>query len=187
MVDGVVLAPLDQPEQVRELQRDRALVLDQSAQARREAADVGHVGKDVVPRHQVGPAVPPRDIAAGLGAQELDFGGDPAGPGGLGHVRGGLDAEDRDAGRLEVLQKVAVVAGYLGDQAVRRQRQALDHRLRVPLGVRHPRVRIRGKVSIVGEDILAGHISGELHEQACVAQADMEWIEHACFVEFPGT
>ena len=29
--------------------------------------------------------MPPRDIAAGLGPQELDLGGDPAGPGGLVH------------------------------------------------------------------------------------------------------
>ena len=57
------------------------------------------------------------DLAAGVGAQELDLGPDALGPGRLGDVRGRLDAEHRDARRLEVLKQVAVVAGHLGDQA----------------------------------------------------------------------
>ena len=138
VVDRVVLPPLDQAEQVRELQRHHALVLDQRAQARREASDVGHMGEDVVRGHQIGPAVLPRDLATGLGAEELDLRPDAPGAGRLGHVRGRLDAEHRDALGLEVLEQVAVVARHLGDQAVRGQTQPLDHRLRVALRVRHP-------------------------------------------------
>jgi hypothetical protein len=82
-----------------------------------------------------------------------------------------------------VLQQVAVVAGYLGDQAVRGQPQALDHRLGVPLRVRDPRVGVRGEVGVVGEDVLAWYISGELHEKAFLAQADMERIERFRIVE----
>ena len=33
-------------------------------------------------------------------------------------VCGGLDAEDRDSGRLEILQQVAIVAGYFDDQGL---------------------------------------------------------------------
>ena len=138
VVDRVVLPPLYQAEQVRELQRHHALVLDQRAQAGREAADIRDVGEDVVRRHQIGPAVLPRDLEAGLGAQELDLGPDTPGARRLGHVRGGLDPEHRNAGRLEVLKQVAVVAGHLGDEAVGSQVQAPDHRLRVPLRMRHP-------------------------------------------------
>ena len=97
MIDRVVLSALDQPEQVRELQRDHALVLDQRAQPGREATDVRHVGEDVVRGHEVGPAVPLRDLAPGLRAKELDLGRDTAGAGRLGHVRGRFDAEHRDA------------------------------------------------------------------------------------------
>ena len=92
MIDGVVLPPFDQPEQMRELQRDQAVVLDQRAQAGREAPDVRHVGEDVVPGHQVGPAVLLGDLPAGLGAQELDDGPDAPGASRLGDVRGRLDA-----------------------------------------------------------------------------------------------
>ena len=80
------------------------VVFDQRAQACREAPDVRHVGEDVVPGHQIGPARAVRDLAAGFGAQELDLGRDALGLGRLRHVRGGLDAEHRDARRLEVLQ-----------------------------------------------------------------------------------
>ena len=138
MVDRVVLPPLDQAEQVRELQRHRALVFDQRAQAGRETPDIRHVGEDVVRGHQVSPAVLPRDLAPGLRAEELDLRPDPPGAGRLGHVRGRLDAEHRDARRLEVLKQVAVVAGHLGDEAVRSQIQTPDHRLRVPLRMRDP-------------------------------------------------
>ena len=184
VVDGVVLAALDQPEQVRELQRDRALVLDQRAQARPRSPGCRARG-----RRRCSPATRSarpcrcaisRPVSAPRNWTSVVM---PAGPGGLGHVRGRLDAEHRDARRLEVLQQVAVVAGHLGDQAVRGQLQALDHRLRVPLRVRHPRVGVRGKVGVVGEDILAGHVSGKLHEQAFLAQADVERIERFRFVE----
>ena len=138
MIDGVVLPALDQAEQVRELQRDHALVLDEGAQPGREAPDIRHVSEDVVRGHEVGPASPVRDLASGFGTEELNLRRDAAGAGRLGHVRGRLDAEHRDAGRREVLKQVAVVAGHLGDQAVRSQLQASDHRLRVPLRVRDP-------------------------------------------------
>ena len=64
VVDRVVLPSLDQPQQVRELQRHRALVLDQRTQSGRETPDIGDVGEDVVRGDQVGPAVLPRDLAA---------------------------------------------------------------------------------------------------------------------------
>ena len=138
VIDRVVLPALDQAQQVRELQRDHALVLDQRSQSGRETPDVRHVGEDVVRGHQVGPAVLPRDLAPGLRAQELDFRPDTPRPRRLGHVRGRLDTEHRDAGRLEVLKQVAVVAGHLGDEAVGSQIQAPDHRLGVPLRMCHP-------------------------------------------------
>ena len=138
VIDRVVLPPLDQAQQVRELQRHRTLVFDQRSQPGRETADIRHVGEDVVRGHQVGPAVLLRDLPPGLRAQELDLRPDTPRPRRLGHVRGGLDTEHRDAGRLEVLKQVAVVAGHLGDEAVGSQIQAPDHRLRVPLRMRHP-------------------------------------------------
>ena len=177
VVDRVVLPAFDQPEQVREFQRDQAVVLDQRTQAGRETPDVGYMGEDVVRRHQVGPAVLLSDLAAGVGAQELDLRRNAPGSGRLGHVRGRLDTEHRDALGLEMLQQIAVVAGHLGDKTVTGQAETGDHRLRVQLRVRHPGVGIRGEVRVVGKNILAGYIGGKLHEKTGVAQPHMERIE----------
>ena len=186
VVDRVILPPLDQPQQVRELQRHHAFVFDQRSQAGREAPDVRHVGEDIVRGHQVSPAVLPGDLKAGLRPQELDLRPDTPGARRLRHVRGRLDAEHRDAGCLEVLEKVAVVAGHLGDEAVGSQLQPPDHRLRVALRVRHPRVGVRRKIRVVGKDILARHIGGKLYEQAGVAQANVKRIEDFSIVELLG-
>ena len=183
MVDRVVLPPLDQPEQVREFQRDQAVVFDQRAQACRETHDVRHMSEDIVRGHQVSPAIPVSDLQAGLGPQELDFRGDASFSSRLGHVRGRLDTEHRDTRRLEVLQKITVVAGYLGDQTGAGQAETRGHRLRVQLRVRHPGVGVRGEVSVVGKDILAGNIGGKLHQKTAVAQPDMERIEDLRIVQ----
>ena len=45
----------------------------------------------------------------------------------LGHVLRGLDAPDGDAPGQEVLKKVPVVARHFGDEAVRRETEAVDH------------------------------------------------------------
>ena len=52
---------------VREFQRHHAVVFDQRAQPGRKALDIRHVGEDIVPGHQVRPAVLPRDLAARIG------------------------------------------------------------------------------------------------------------------------
>ena len=183
VVDRVVLASLDQPEQVRELQRDQAVVLDQRAQPGGEILDVRHVGEHVVRRHQVGPAVGRGDVLAGGGAEELDLGPDAAGPGRLSHVGRGLDPQHRDARGQKVLQQVAVVAGHLGDQAAGGEVQPLDHRVGVAFRVRDPGVGIGGEVGVVGEDILTGHVSRQLDQQAVVAQPDVQRIEDLGVVE----
>ena len=145
------------------------VVLDQRAQSGREAPDVGHVGEHVVRGHQVGPAVGAGDLATGGGTEELDLGRDAPGPGRLRDVRRGLDAEHRDARRLEMLQQVAVVAGDLGDETAGGESKPFYHGLGVALRMRDPRVGIRRKVGIVGKDLLTGHVCGKLHEQAAVA------------------
>ena len=177
VVDRVVLPALDQPEQVRELQRDQPAVLDQRAQPGGEPADVRDVGEHVVSGHQVSLAEPARELGPGFRAEEPDLGPDPLGLGGRGHVRGGLDPEHRDAGRHEVLQQVTVVAGHLGDQAVRGQPQRADHRVGVPLGMRDPGVGVGREVGVVGEDVLPRHVRGQLHEQARLADQHVQRVE----------
>ena len=142
VVDGVELAPLDEAQEVGELEGDDPGVFDQGGQALGEATKVGHMGEDVVGDHQVGPAVGGRDVASGGRAQELDFGGDPLGPGRLGHVGRGLDPEHRDPIGQKVLQQIAVIGGHLGHQGTRIEPETPDHGRGVAPGVGHPRVRI---------------------------------------------
>ena len=118
MVDRVVLVALDQAQQVRDLDGQRAVVGEQLAQAAREVDDVGHVREDVVRDHEVGPAVPGGDVGPGLLSQEAHLGGDAALDRRLGDVGGRLDAQAPDAAVTHVLEQVAVVAGHLHDERV---------------------------------------------------------------------
>ena len=117
MIDGVVLPPLDEAEQMREFQRDQARILDQRAQAGRESPDIRHMSEYVVPGYQVGPPILLSDLPAGLGPQKLDDGPDAPGASRLGYIRGRLDAKHRDFPGQEVLQQITVIARHLGDQA----------------------------------------------------------------------
>ena len=138
VIDGVVLPPFDEAKQMRELQRDQARVLDQCAQAGREAPDIGHVGEYVVSGHQVGPPVLFGDLPAGFSAQELHDGLDSPGVGRRGDIGGRLDAKHRDLPGQKMLQQIAVIARNLGHQAAGIEAKPADHFLRVPAGVRHP-------------------------------------------------
>ena len=106
VVDRVVLPTVDQAHQVRELERHRTVVFDQRAQPGREATDIGDVSEDVVRGHEVRAAVPPRDLAARVRAQELHLGRNATGAGDLGHVRGRLDTEHGDTCRRKVLEEI---------------------------------------------------------------------------------
>ena len=82
-----------------------------------------------------------------------------------------------------MLQQIAVVAGYLGDKAAGRQPETLGHRLCIALRMCDPRIRIRRKVGIVGKDMFAGYVGRKLHEQASVAQPDVQWIEDLSLIK----
>jgi hypothetical protein len=49
--------------------------------------------------------------------------------------------------------------------------------------MRYPRVGVRGEVSVVGKNILAGDVCGKLYEKAGIAQPNMEWIEDLRIVQ----
>ena len=103
------------------------------------------------------------------GSEELHYGPDALGEGGRRDVAGRLHAEYRDAGGDEVLQQVAVIARDLGHEAGGRQAKPCSHLVGIPLGVGDPRIGVRRKVRVLREDVLAGHVRGELNEQAPLA------------------
>ena len=101
--------------QVRHLDRDDALGLEENLQALDEVEQPRHVREHVVARDEVGfdtaCAEPPRR----LGAEEGHLRGNPFGDGRLRDVGGRFDAQDRHAVGQEILQQVAVVARDLDD------------------------------------------------------------------------
>ena len=177
VIDRVVLPPLDQPKQVRELKRHRPRVLHQRPQPGRESANVRHVREDVVGGDQVRLAVLGRYRGARIRAEEFHHGPDALSDGGLGDVAGRLDPEHRDAGRREMLEQVAVVARDLGHQAVGGKPELGRHLAGVPLSVRDPRIGVRREVRVLGEDVLARHVRGKLDEQALFAQQHVQRVE----------
>ena len=82
------------------------------------------------------------DVRPGRGTEEGDLGPDALLARDLGDVGRRLDAEHRHAVGDEVLEKVSVVARYLGHQAVRAEPELAGHLRGVTPGVLDPRRRI---------------------------------------------
>ena len=177
VIDRVELVVLDQPQQVRHLDRHHAVVGQQDLEAGDEVVEVRHVRHHVVGGDQVGALALVDEIASRLAAEESDERVDPEILRDLGDVGGGLDAERRDAALDDVLQQVAVVAGDLHHEAVPVEAEALDRHLDVAARVLDPGVRVRGEVGVLREDVLAGHELLELHEQAALADLRVQRVE----------
>ena len=96
-----------------------------------------------------------RQFAGGVLPKELDDRGDALPHGDLGYIRRRLDAQARDAPGHEVLEQVTVVARELDHLVARAEMKSLDHSLGVDPAVLDPAIGVRGKVSVVAEDVLA--------------------------------
>ena len=118
VIDRVELTPLHQAKKVGELQGDQTGVLDERSETCREVPDVRNVGKDVVGHDEIGASAALGDVVPVAQTEELHLRWDPESPGRLGHVLGGLDAQDRDPLGNKMLQQIAVVACDFGDKAL---------------------------------------------------------------------
>ena len=171
MIDRVELVVLDEPQQVRHLDRHHALGRKQRLHAADEVVQIRHVRHHVVGDQQVRPAALGHQPGCQLAAEELHDRVDPSLLRHRGHVGGGLDAERRDAALDNVLQQIAVVAGELHHEAVGTQSEALDRHLHILARVVDPGVRVRREVRVLGEDVLGGDELLELDQQAALADA----------------
>ena len=174
VVDGVELVLRDQPLQVRELERDDALRLEQERHAGDEVVEVRHLRQHVVADDEVGPLALGDELGRQPLAEELDPARYALLHRDLGDVGGRLDAEHRHAQRQEVLQQIAVVAGQLDHQAVGPKPQPLRDRLAVGLGVLHPARRVGREVGVLAEDVLRAHVLLELDQEALSAHQRMQ-------------
>ena len=142
VIDGVELVEFDEFQEMGKLHRQHPLGLQCKLQAGDEVVDVGDVGENVVADQEVGlGAIGCQDLG-GFGAEEPDQGRDALLLGDFGDVRRRLDAEDRYALGLEVLQQIAVVAGDLDDLAMGAEAEPRDHLVGIALGVAEPAVGV---------------------------------------------
>ncbi len=176
VVDRVELELVDEVLQVRELDGEHPVRLQHPSQALDEVVQPGNVAEDVVGDDEVGVGVLTQLSGRG-GAEEPGQRGDPTLDCDRGDIGGGLDAEDRDAAAIEVLEQVAVVARNLKDPASLAEPEPLRDLVREPLRVLEPGARVRREVRIVAEDRLGGLELLELHEEARFADQRPQWKE----------
>ena len=119
MVDRVVLKPVEQTEQVRELERRGPVVAEQDLDAGDEVVQVGHLREHVVADDEARALPFVDEPLRRLAAEERHERRHAPFLRRLRDVRRRIDPEDRNPGADEVLQQVAVVRGELDDEVVR--------------------------------------------------------------------
>ena len=163
---------------MRKLEGDRSLRLENQWNAGDEVIDVGHMRQHVVAGDQIGKPAFPGDAPRQRFAEELDDALDAVNATGvLGHVARGLDAQNRHACPLEVLQQVAVVARKLDDQRLRRKVETGRHGRGIGLGVLEPGFRIAREVGVVLVEMRRRLDMRELNQPAGLADHRDQRVE----------
>ena len=117
MVDGVKLAVIYQVHDVRHLDDGHSVILQDHVHAAGKTVEIGHVGQHVVEVEHVRPSALPLQLSAQLFVEEVAQSRNaPLSFSDSCDVGGRLDAQDRDAGLLVVLEQVTVIARYLNGQ-----------------------------------------------------------------------
>ena len=186
VVDGVELVLLEQPQQVRELHRDRPARRQRDRQPGDEVVELRHVGEDVVADDQVGPFAARRQLLGEGAAEEPDAGGDA--------LRLGRRRPRSPPARCPAPAPRRAGSTGAGSRRCWRSRrrgsrpepEALDRHRRVGFGVAQPALRVGGEVGVVGEDRLGRLHLRELHQQAAVAEVGVERVEGLRPVEVLG-
>ena len=142
VVNRIELVFRHQAQQMRELQGDHAVGLQQEFEPAHEIVQLGHVGQDIVPHDEVGLQTFGAQATRRVCSEEFDARRDALLDGGLGHICGGFDAQHRDAFGDEILQQVAVIAGDFYDLTLRVQSETLDRHLDIELSVAQPGIGV---------------------------------------------
>ena len=115
MVDGVELTFGHHPHQMWELQGQHAIGFEENRKPGDEIVELGYMRKHVVSNQQIGPDAALGDSARGASSKEFYERRYAPLLGRFRDIGGRLDTGDRNAGLLEVLKQIAVVAGDLHD------------------------------------------------------------------------
>src|SRR5579885_298253 len=104
VVDGVELVVLDEPQQVRELQRQNTGRFQKNPETFHEIVQVRYLRENVIPQNQLGAKLLCGQFRRQLGAEKLHQGWDPLVRGHLCHVGCWFNSQRRDAPADEILQ-----------------------------------------------------------------------------------
>ena len=176
VINGVEFDLFDQFEQMRELDRRRAVGLEQPCNPRHEVIEQRHMRQHVVGDDQVGlPAVRNQLLGQTL-AEELHQGGNADFFRSRRDGTGRIDAEHRHAHVNEVLQQVPIVAREFHDQAVFAEAEPVPRHFAVRFGVRQPVVRVGREIHVVAEQFLRRDVVVHLHQFAGFANLGAQRI-----------
>ena len=166
------------------LNRDPAVVRDQSTQPGGEAEDVGDVRPHIVGHNQIGRAMLVAHLRRHILIEERPEHRNPLVAGGGTAVETRLDPKTPDAAVDDMLEQVSVVGGHLDDEAIRAKTQVLHRPIGEPFRVLHPRSGVGGVIGVVTAEGLLWRDQGwDLQQQAVRAQPQVQRIRGLGHVE----
>src|SRR5215469_8190962 len=183
VVDGVELVALHQPQKVGKLQGEDALRLQCNFHSGHEVAQVRHLGEYIVANQQVRASLFPGQIGRHLFSEEPNKRRYPLLHSDFGDICGRFDPQNGNVLLDEILKKVTVIAGDFRDQALFADGESLNHLVCILAAVLQPAFGVRGKISVLGENVIWGYVFLQLHQETFVADEYMERIKRLHFVE----
>ena len=127
VIDGVELVLGQESQEMRHLDREQAIRIEELREPGNEVVDVGDLGEGVVAGDQRCPPACGSQLLPEIVTEEPRQGGYSGRLRGASDILRWLDSQHRHAGGDEVPQQVAVVAADLRDQAVGTQVQRPHH------------------------------------------------------------
>src|SRR5260221_9122542 len=161
-----------------EFHRDHAARFEQDLHPCDEVVQVRHMGKHVIAQQKVRLTSFGGKFLCRIHSEKLHQRIDTFLARSLGYVGGRLHAQDRNLLLHEILQKVAVVAGYFDYEARWVETKPPDHLVHILLRVFEPGIRKRRKICIlVIEYRVRTFELLELDQQACTAYISMQRVK----------
>src|SRR5579859_647267 len=138
MIDGVELRLLDQPHDVRKLQRDYTTRLQRGFKTRREIIDIGNMSVYVVADNQVRPLALSSETISEPRTKKLAKHANTQLLGCDCRTFGRFDTKARNTGSDKISEQIPVIGGDLHHEACLIQPQPRDYHLYVSGCMREP-------------------------------------------------
>ncbi len=174
VIGGIEFEVGDEFTEIGEFQGCPSSVFQKDRNASEEVVDVRSMGENVVAKDEIRFPVLGGDFRCCLHTEELAESGDTDFFCDFGDIFGRFDTQARYAGRDEVLEQIAVVAGDLCDEAFVPEIIIFDVAFDCGRGVPEHGIGERGEVEVFLEEIDRGNGFGDLHQTARRADRQAE-------------